>query len=144
MRDNGAIFGGELSGHFYFRDNFVCDSGVIALVSVLNLLSGSDESFSSRVADLRRYHATGEINFQVEDKGAVLETLKEHFRDGVQDELDGITVEYGSLKKASWWWFNVRASNTESVLRLNLEAKTAELRDQKRAELIELIVGTDQ
>jgi phosphomannomutase len=144
MRDNGAIFGGELSGHFYFRDNFVCDSGVIALVSVLNLLSGSDESFSSRVADLRRYHATGEINFQVEDKGAVLETLKEHFRDGVQDELDGITVEYGSLKKASWWWFNVRASNTEPVLRLNLEAKTAELRDQKRAELIELIVGTEQ
>ena len=143
MRDNGAIFGGELSGHFYFRDNFVCDSGVIALVSALNLLSGSDESFSSRVADLRRYHSTGEINFQVEDKGVVLEALKEHFKDGAQDELDGITVEYGSLKKASWWWFNVRASNTEPVLRLNLEAKTAELRDQKRAELIELIGETE-
>ncbi|MAE45810.1 MAG: hypothetical protein CMJ86_02865 [Planctomycetes bacterium] len=143
MRDNGAIFGGELSGHFYFRDNFVCDSGVIALVSALNLLSGSNESFSSRVADLRRYHSTGEINFQVEDKGVVLAALKERFRDGAQDELDGITVEYGSLKKASWWWFNVRASNTEPVLRLNLEAKTAELRDQKRAELIELISETE-
>jgi len=143
MRDNGAIFGGELSGHFYFRDNFVCDSGVIALVSALNLLSGSNESFSSRVADLRRYHSTGEINFQVQDKGVVLAALKERFKDGAQDELDGITVEYGSLKKASWWWFNVRASNTEPVLRLNLEAKTAELRDEKRAELIELISETE-
>lgn len=139
MRANGAIFGGELSGHFYFRDNFVCDSGVIALVSVLNLISGSTESFSSRVAGLRRYHSTGEINFHVEDKDAVLAKLKEKYKDGAQDELDGITVEYGSLKRASWWWFNVRASNTEPVLRLNLEAKTEELRDAKRAELIELI-----
>jgi len=116
---------------------------VIALVSALNLLSGSNESFSSRVADLRRYHSTGEINFQVQDKGVVLAALKERFKDGAQDELDGITVEYGSLKKASWWWFNVRASNTEPVLRLNLEAKTAELRDEKRAELIELISETE-
>jgi phosphomannomutase len=139
MRANGAIFGGELSGHFYFRDNFVCDSGVIALVSVLNLISGSTEPFSSRVAGLRRYHSTGEINFHVEDKDAVLAELKEKYKDGAQDELDGITVEYGSLKRASWWWFNVRASNTEPVLRLNLEAKTEELRDAKRAELIELI-----
>lgn len=139
MRANGAIFGGELSGHFYFRDNFVCDSGVIALVSALNLLSGSNETLSARVAGLRRYHSTGEINFRVEDKGAIFEALKEKYKDGKQDELDGITVEFGDLKKASWWWFNVRASNTEPVLRLNLEAKTAELRDAKRSELVELI-----
>ncbi|MEM9800835.1 MAG: phosphomannomutase/phosphoglucomutase [Planctomycetota bacterium] len=142
MRQHGAVFGGELSGHFYFRDNFVCDSGVLAMVSALNLLSRDENRgrpFSSLVEDLRRYHATGEINFEVEDKEAAIARLKERYADGRQDELDGITVEYGDLASDDWWWFNVRMSNTEPLLRLNLEAKRAETRDAKRDELVGLL-----
>lgn len=139
MRDNGAIFGGELSGHFYFRDNFVCDSGVIAMVSALNLISRSERPLSELVAGLRRYHATGEINFRYgspEEMAAMIETLRERYSSGRQDELDGITVEFGDLAAQDWWWFNVRMSNTEPLLRLNLEARSAELRDARRDELV--------
>ncbi|MFT7679358.1 MAG: phosphomannomutase [Planctomycetota bacterium] len=142
MRGNGAVFGGELSGHFYFRDNFVCDSGVIAMVRALNLISAekvNGRTFSSLVADLRRYHSTGEINFRVEDKAAAIERLEKNYADGRQDHLDGITVEYGQLGDDEWWWFNVRQSNTEPLLRLNLEASSAALRDRRRDELIGLL-----
>ena len=142
MREKGAVFAGELSGHFYFADNFTTDSGVIAMVSVLNLL-GSDaaggKTLSELTADLRRYHATGEINFKVADKDAAIANLKTRYADGRQDELDGITVEFGDLSSDNWWWFNVRASNTEPFLRLNLEAATAALRDQHRDELFGLL-----
>ncbi len=141
MREHESILGGELSGHFYFRDNFVCDSGLIAFVTALNLMSSEDGggTLAERVADLRRYHSTGEINFRVPDKDAILATLKSQYASGKQDELDGVTVEFGALGDAEWWWFNVRASNTEPLLRLNLEASTAALRDAKRAELIALL-----
>jgi len=146
MRENGAAFGGELSGHFYFGDNFTTDSGVLALISALNVLSAPESGgrkLSELVGDLRRYHATGEINFRVEDKAAAIERLKSTFSDGRQDELDGITVEYGDLDADSWWWFNVRPSNTEPYLRLNLEASSAELRDERRDELVGLL-GTPE
>ncbi len=142
MRQEGAIFAGELSGHFYFKDNFVCDSGVIAMVSALNLLSrpeNQDRTFSDLVQDLRRYHSTGEINFRVEDKAAAIADLRQRYAEGRQDELDGITVEFGELGDDSWWWFNVRQSNTEPLLRLNLEASSPELCEQKRAELCALL-----
>ncbi|MFT4541012.1 MAG: phosphomannomutase [Planctomycetota bacterium] len=139
MREVGAIFAGELSGHFYFKDNFTTDSGVLALVSALNLLSGSTTPFSELAADMRRYHATGEINFEVADKDAAIAQLKLHFNDGRQDELDGITVEFGDLGDDDWWWFNVRASNTEPLLRLNLEAATEALRDSRRDELVGML-----
>ncbi|MDF1838562.1 MAG: phosphomannomutase/phosphoglucomutase [Planctomycetota bacterium] len=142
MRQEGAIFAGELSGHFYFKDNFVCDSGVIAMVSALNLLSRPENqgrTFSNLVQDLRRYHSTGEINFRVEDKAAAIADLQERYSEGKQDELDGITVEFGELGDESWWWFNVRQSNTEPLLRLNLEASSPELCEQKRAELCGLL-----
>ena len=139
MRVNGAVFGGELSGHFYFADNHVCDSGVIAMMSALNLVSRSQQPLSQLVAGLRRYHATGEINFHVADKDAAIADLKARYKDGRQDELDGITVEYGDLGEREWWWFNVRASNTEPLLRLNLEASHAALRDRKRDELVALL-----
>lgn len=144
MRQHGAIFGGELSGHFYFADNFVSDSGVIAMVTALNLLSRSPmRPLSQRVAGLRRYHATGELNFHVDDKPALLAALKQRYRDGRQDELDGITVEFGDLGQDEWWWFNVRPSNTEPLLRLNLEASSAALRDRRRDELVALL-GTPE
>lgn len=142
MRREGAVFGGELSGHFYFADNFTCDSGVIAMVSALNLLSAPanrGRRFSELVGSLRRYHSTGEVNFHVPDKEAAIARLKARFADGRQDELDGITVEYGTLRDPSWWWFNLRASNTEPLLRLNLEAKSAAERDRRRDELVALL-----
>ncbi|MCC6406760.1 MAG: phosphomannomutase/phosphoglucomutase [Planctomycetes bacterium] len=139
MRKEGAVFGGELSGHFYFADNYVCDSGVIAMLSALNLVSQSPKKLSQMASELRRYHATGEINFHVEDKNAAIAELKKRYSAGRQDELDGISVEFGELGAGEWWWFNVRASNTEPLLRLNLEASTAKLRDAKRAELVALL-----
>jgi len=139
MRERDAIFGGELSGHFYFADNFTSDSGDIAMVEVLSLLSRESEPFSQRVAALRRYHSTGEINFHVEDKEAAIANLKRVFADGEQDELDGITVAYGELSDPEWWWFNVRPSNTEPLLRLNLEAKSAKTRDQRRDQIVALL-----
>lgn len=139
MRERGAIFAGELSGHFYFRDNFVCDSGVIAMVSALNLLAREGAPLSELVRDLRRYHSTGEINFRVEDKAAAIAALKERYQDGRQDELDGITVEFGELGDPDWWWFNVRMSNTEPLLRLNLEAVDSSQRDARRDELVALL-----
>ena len=142
MREHKAVFGGELSGHFYFRDNFVCDSGALAMVSALNLLTREENqgrTLSELVQDLRRYHSTGEINFEVEDKAAAIARLKERYADGRQDELDGITVEYGDLDSDDWWWFNVRMSNTEPLLRLNLEAKRQETRDARRDELVALL-----
>jgi len=139
MREQGAVFGGELSGHFYFAENFTTDSGVIAMMSALSLLTASERPFSELVRGLRRYHATGEINFHVADKDAAIARLESEFAEGRQDHLDGITVEYGDLSSESWWWFNVRASNTEPLLRLNLEASTAALRDEKRERLISLL-----
>ena len=142
MRKTGAIFGGELSGHFYFAENYVSDSGVIAMLQALSVLTNganADKPFSELVAGMRRYHATGEVNFEVEDKDAILATLKSRYADGRQDELDGITVEYGDLGDDEWWWFNVRPSNTEPLLRLTLEASRPELRDARKAELMEIL-----
>ena len=142
MREKGAKFGGELSGHFYFAENYTCDSGVIAMVTALSLLSdpkNQGRTLSDLLAELRRYHATGEINFRVPDKDAAIADLKARYAEGRQDELDGITVEFGDLGDADWWWFNVRASNTEPLLRLNLEASTAAARDARRDELIGLL-----
>ncbi|MDF1799880.1 MAG: phosphomannomutase/phosphoglucomutase [Planctomycetota bacterium] len=146
MREEGAVFGGELSGHFYFQANHTCDSGMIAMVTVLSFLDRPEnrgQSVSELLADLRRYHSTGEVNFEVPDKDAAIAGLKARFADGRQDELDGITVEYGDLGDADWWWFNVRASNTEPLLRLNLEAATAAVRDARRDELVSLL-GTPE
>ena len=123
MRRLKAPFGLELSGHFYFRDNFYADSGHIAMIAMLNLLSRERKPFSELVRPLRRYSATGEINFEVADKDAKIEEIARTFKDGRQTRIDGITIEYAD------WWFNVRKSNTEPLLRLTLEGKTPELRD---------------
>ena len=99
-------------------------------------------SFSELVSDLRRYHSTGEVNFRVADSDAqqaMMAELKRRYAGGTQDELDGITVAFGDLGDEEWWWFNVRPSNTEPLLRLNLEASRRDLRDEKRDELIEIL-----
>ena len=142
MREQGIQFGGELSGHFYFGENFTTDSGVIALVQALSLLTAEENrgrTLSDLVAGLRRYHSTGEINFRVADKDALLAELRSRYAEGRQDDLDGITVEFGDLDAGEWWWFNVRASNTEPLLRLNLEASAPELMGRKKEELVTLL-----
>jgi phosphomannomutase len=132
LRETKAPFGGELSGHSYFRDNYCCDSAVITLLEMLTLLSARpEEPLSSLVQPLRRYFTTGEVNFEVQDKKGMIKRLAQTFSDGKVDFLDGVTVEYDD------WWFNCRPSNTEPLMRLTLEAKTADLKD----EMFEKLVG---
>ncbi|MEN6385557.1 MAG: phosphomannomutase/phosphoglucomutase [Phycisphaerales bacterium] len=134
LRTARAIFGGELSGHFYYRDNFFADSGMITFAHMINILSSSDVPVSELVKPLRRYFASGEKNFAVEDKEAMMTELKRKFSQGDTDDLDGITVQFKD------WWFNCRPSNTEPFLRLNIEAKTEELLEKQVAEM-ENILG---
>ena len=128
LRDSHAVFGGELSGHFYYRDNYNTDSGMITLVHVLNIVSAAQVPVSRLIEPLRRYCSSGELNFRVNDKNAAVRDLAKKYSTGDTDELDGITVRYKE------WWFNCRPSNTEPLLRLNIEAKTKELLEQKLAE----------
>jgi phosphomannomutase len=122
MREFDAPFGGELSGHYYFRDNWYADNSEIILLSVLNLLSRSERPLSELVNELMCYHSTGEVNFEVEDKAGALQKLKNAFPDGLIDELDGVTIAYGKPDQPGWWWVNLRPSNTEPLLRMNLES----------------------
>lgn len=129
LRDSHAVFGGELSGHFYYRDNFWADSAMITLAHVLNIVSKSEVSVSELIKPLKRYHSSGEINFEVADKKAAMATLTKMYSDADIDNLDGVTIRYKD------WWFNCRPSNTEPLLRLNVEAKTAEMLKEKLEEL---------
>ncbi|HXF72443.1 MAG TPA: phosphomannomutase/phosphoglucomutase [Actinomycetota bacterium] len=138
MAETGAVFGGEHSGHYYFRENHNADSGLIAAVVVLGRMSEAGLPLSKLLEPYRRYHASGEINSRVEDQGGTIERLAEAFRDGRQDRLDGLTVEFDD------WWFNVRPSNTEPLLRLNVEARTRELLEEKTALVLRLIRGTEE
>jgi len=133
MADTKAVFGGELSGHLYFRDNFFADSAAIAFARMLSIISAQPAPLSALVKPLHRYSQSGEVNFQVEDKEGKIRELADHYKKGQTDYLDGITIDMGD------WWFNVRKSNTEPLLRLNLEAKTPELRDEKFAELKKIL-----
>jgi phosphomannomutase len=135
MRKHNALMGGELSGHFYWRDNFFADSGMITMIQALNIISDRDKPLSELLKPLQRYAATGEINFDVEDKSGTIERLAESFEDGDQDRLDGLTVAYED------WWFNVRPSNTEPKLRLNLEAATPDLMAEKKTAVEAVIRG---
>jgi phosphomannomutase len=137
MRENNAIFGGEHSGHFYFRDFWFADSGLVAFLSVLELLSESGKQLSEIVKELDTYIRSGEINTVVDDREKTIERVKTHFSGCGAEPLliDGVTFDFGD------WWFNVRPSNTEPLIRLNLEADTEELMVQKRDEVLAIIRG---
>ncbi|MFG0328847.1 MAG: phosphomannomutase/phosphoglucomutase [Phycisphaerales bacterium] len=121
LREHKAVFGGELSGHFYFRDNFNADSGAIVFATVLTMLAGEKKKLGELIKPIKRYAQSGEINFENEEKESALEELAEHFADrGEITRLDGVTVD---CFKREGWWMNVRQSNTEPLLRLNLEAR---------------------
>jgi len=133
MKEHNAIFGGEHSGHFYFRNNYFADSGLIALLVCLELISEEKKTLSQIVAEIDPYFRSGEINSRVADIPSKLKEIKEHYRGMQVDELDGITVDGGDF------WFNVRPSNTEPLLRLNLEANSREILDQRVREILDLI-----
>jgi len=137
LAEKKGVFGGELSGHFYFRDNFNADSGAIAMATVLTVLASSGKKLSQLIAPVKRYQQSGEINFQIEDKDAAIKSLKEAFKDaGSVDELDGVTID--SFDRQGWWC-NVRKSNTEPLLRLNLEAKDKATLDKMMAKIAPLL-----
>ncbi|MDD5704359.1 MAG: phosphomannomutase/phosphoglucomutase [Kiritimatiellae bacterium] len=134
MREHDALFAGELSGHYYFRDNFTAESSAMAVLCLANIVSRAGRPLSALVAPLRKYHQSGEINTHVQrDPQAILALIRQKYAAGQLSELDGVSVAFPD------WWFNVRCSNTEPLVRLNLEARTAALMSAKRDEVLALI-----
>lgn len=135
MRENDAVFAGELSGHYYFKENFTAECQGLAMIKLANLICKKNRKVGELVAPLRKYFSSGEINSTVADVKPVLDTIRKKYADGNMYELDGISSEYPT------WWFNVRSSNTEPLLRLIVEADTQALMEEKRDELLKLIRG---
>lgn len=129
------MFGGEVSGHYYFRDHFYADNGYIPLLSILQMLSEQGVTLSALVASLGDYFVSGEINSTVASTSAVIEKIKSKYADGAQDFRDGITVEYPD------WHFNVRPSANDPLIRLNVEAPTQSEMERRRDELLSVIRG---
>jgi len=137
MRETNAVFGGEVTGHYYFRDNYYCDNGLIPALMMLELMSKHGKSLHQLLAPLReKYFISGEINTKLahmDHVGPTLDRIAKQYADGKQYRLDGLSVEYAD------WHFNVRPSNTEPLLRLNLEATTPQMMAEKRDEVLALI-----
>jgi phosphomannomutase len=135
MRETGAAFGGEVSGHYYFRDFYCADSGTLPALLLLELLSVEGKKLSELLVPLRsRYFISGEINSEVADQDAKMDEIRSEYSDGELTELDGVSIDYDE------WHFNVRPSNTEPLLRLNLESLVSrEHMEQKRDEVLKLI-----
>ena len=139
MRKENAIFAGELSGHYYFQANKNGEVSTLAVFILLNLMAETKQPISELAENLHRYFHSGEINSEVKDKEKVLIKLKEKYSDGDTNELDGIKISFWNKPEGERWWFNVRASNTEPVLRLNLEADNEKLMQTKRDEILKII-----
>jgi len=138
MRDSGAVFGGEHSAHYYFRDFWGADNGMLAALHVLSELGHADRPLSELVSEYSRYAESGEINSVVSDQGATQAAVLDEFSQrGEVDRLDGLTIR--GTTDNQFWWFNVRASNTEPLLRLNVEAETTPLMEQIRDEVLAII-----
>lgn len=133
MREKNARFGGELSGHFYFRDFYYSDSALLMLAHILSLVSSADMPLSELLKPYQKYFHSGELNFSVENPDEAIEKLKKEYADGKQSFLDGLTVEYKDF------WFNIRASKTEPLARLVVEADSKELMEEKIKELTEMV-----
>ncbi len=130
LKEHGGRLSGEVSSHFAFRENAYADSGFMAFIYILNLLSREPRALSELVAEITPYFRGDEVNFTHSNIPAALAALKAKYADGQQDELDGLTVQYPT------WWFNARPSNTEPLLRITLEANTAEEQKQREAEVV--------
>lgn len=133
LSESGGVFGGELSGHFYFRDFYYCDSGMLTFIAILNVLTRTRRSLSELLKPYEAYASSGERNFENEDKDGTIQRVMDRYADAEVDTLDGVTVQYPD------WWFNLRASNTEPLLRLNVEADSQALLERKLAELTPML-----
>lgn len=139
LAENNGIFGGEGSGHFYFKDYFFCDSGAMVFANVLNAVSRSGRSIGELIRPLKRYASSGELNFRNEAKDETIAALlAEYGQRGQVDTQDGLRIDFDD------WWFNVRKSNTEPLLRLNAEARTAEELAEKLADLTPKLGAPEQ
>ena len=137
MAESGAVFGGEHSGHYYFRDNFRADSGMLAMLQLLRVVTEDGRPLSEIRQEVERYTSSGEINFVVSDPAASVEAVSTAFGEASQDRLDGLTVDLGE------GWFNVRPSNTEPLLRLNAEARDRETVDRIVGRVSEIVEAAD-
>jgi phosphomannomutase len=135
MRDEDIPFGGEHSGHFYFKRNWFADSGMIALMQCLNVFSRASGPVSSVIAPIDKRSRSGEVNSEVKDIPQTLQKLQDHFKDAKIDFLDGVTIQYKD------WWMNVRPSNTEPLLRLNVEGDSQDVMERHRDEALAIIRG---
>ena len=135
MRDEDIPFGGEHSGHFYFKRNWFADSGMIALMQCLNVFSRAPGPVSSVIAPIDKRARSGEVNSEVKDIPQTLQKLQDHFKDAKIDFLDGVTIQYDD------WWMNVRPSNTEPLLRLNVEGDSTDVMERHRDEALAIIRG---
>jgi phosphomannomutase len=135
MRDEDIPFGGEHSGHFYFKRNWFADSGMIALMQCLNVFSRAPGKVSSVIAPIDKRARSGEVNSEVKDIPQTLQKLQDRFKDAKIDFLDGVTIQYDD------WWMNVRPSNTEPLLRLNVEGDSKDLMERHRDEALAIIRG---
>ncbi len=133
MRENNAVFGAELSGHYYFRDFFFVDGAIFAALLFLKIISESGKNLDELTRGLRNWEKSDEMNFKVENAPALIEKVKEKFKDGKKKEIDGLSVDYAD------WWFNIRASNTEPLVRLVIEAKNKEMLAEKTKEIKEVL-----
>jgi phosphomannomutase len=138
MREHDAIFGGEHSGHFYFRDNWYADSGLIAFLTILELLSREESTVSEFLAPIDTRHRSGEINYEVDNAEEIFDAARRTFADAEIDELDGLTVEYPT------WWFNLRSSNTQPLVRLNVEADGADELVERISQISEIFPNADE
>jgi len=135
MRENNVIFAGELSGHMYFKDSYIAENSLLAAFKIMQLMKSEKKKLSELIKPLKKYFSSGEINFEVKEKEGKIREIEEIYSKGAANifKLDGLSIEYND------WWFNVRPSNTEPVLRLIIEAKTKELMEQKKDEISRII-----
>ena len=133
LRDTQGIVGGELAGHYYFRENYFCDSGLIAALIVMEVLAADGRSFSRLIEDIRKYHFSGELNFTVPNGAEIVRKVREDYPEGELTDIDGIRMDFPD------WWFNLRVSNTEPLLRLVVEAATEAGLEKRKGELTEKI-----
>jgi len=133
MRRENILFGGELSGHYFFKELGFVDNALMALLKIMEILSAEKKMLSEIIAPFKKYYHSGEINFEAAQADKKLAEIEQHFSGGQVKKIDGLTVEYSD------WWFNLRKSNTEPLVRLNMEANTPELLEEKRKELLDLM-----
>ncbi len=140
MRQNDAIFGGELSGHYYFKDFFYCDSAIFTMFCIVDLLREQQKTLSELIGPLQKYYSTPELNFKVANKELYIDKAAAAFSDGKISYLDGIKIDYSDPENnGTGWWFLLRPSNTEDLIRLRIEADTPELLEEKKKQILTLL-----